>query len=248
MRIRKWMRPVIVGLSGLACCAGVAPAVLQAAPPSGTSSGLVTDPETGLVYRPVHRTVETPVTEVQNREKTVYRPQTVVEHREQVRTVYTPVMEYQWEPRWHNTWNPFSQPTLAYHFVPRARWEARSEAYQAPHMSTQWVAEKQTVPERLVRLERQTEVHYEVVGRIATPAQSEDSAIARLRPLQPTEQVANIAPVGGSTTVTQIGGVAALTSDPPRSALQTGLPTTVLGGGSYSSSGVARLPTTTVWR
>src|SRR5690606_9965541 len=80
--------------AGVAC--GHAPAGAQ-----GSSTVYYTDPETGIVYRKVHRTIERPVveTQVKAQESTVYRPETVVEVRPETRTVYSPVVSYGWEPR-----------------------------------------------------------------------------------------------------------------------------------------------------
>ena len=105
----------------------VTSAVASAQAPSG--NGLYTDPETGLVYRQVKRTIDRPVTQtrMEKQTQTVLRPETVTESRPSTRTVYTPIVEHSWEPRIHNRWNPFQRPTVAYHHVPRTRWEARSE-------------------------------------------------------------------------------------------------------------------------
>ena len=148
------------------------------------SAGLYTDDASGIVYRKVTRTVERPVveTKVEQREQTLYRPQTVTETRPENRTVYTPVLQYQWEPRVHGRWNPFRQPTVAYHQVPRCHWEAQNQVVQRTNTRTEWVAEKRTidVPQRIVRMEREQTVDYEPVGRVAPAGLRRDQAARSL--------------------------------------------------------------------
>ena len=207
-----------------------------------TGAGYYTDPATGIVYRQVTKTVDRPVveTKMEQREQTVYRPQTVTETKPESRTVYTPVVEYKWEPRLHGRWNPFRQPTVAYHHVPRTHWEARDEVVQRTNTRTEWVAEKRSVevPQRIVRMQREQKVDYEPVGRVApqqaNPPTNVSSAIAsRLRPLNANTRVQPMgqsrlasAPMGPRVAATSIGR---LTSDPPpRSNLQGGMRATEL--------------------
>ena len=143
--------------------------------------GYFTDPATGIVYRQVTRSVERPVveTKIEQQEQTVYRPETVKETRPETKTVFTPVTEYQWQTYVQGRWNPFRQPTVAYKPVPQTRWEARSEVINRTQTRTQWVAEKRTVdvPHRIVRMDREQKVEYEVVGRVcAADDQSERGA------------------------------------------------------------------------
>ncbi len=163
-----------------------------------SGAGFYTDPTTGIVYQKVTKTIETPVveTKIEQREHTVYRPQTITETKPESRTIYTPVVEYNWETRVHGWWNPFQQPTVAYHHVPKARWEPRNEVVHRTNTRTEWVAEKRTVdvPQRIVRMQRQQKVDYEPVGRVAPQQQANppgaSSAIAsRLRPLDSSNQV-----------------------------------------------------------
>lgn len=205
-----------------------------------SASGYYTNPDTGIVYRKVTRTVETPVTEtrMQKQTQTVYKPQTVTETRPVSRTVYTPIIENRWEPRVHGRWNPFVQPTIQYHAVPQTHWTSRQETIQSTQTKTQWVPENRTVeiPTQLTRIERQQKVDFEPVGKVAPPAAAVDSAIAsRLRPLAPGTKVD---PVGGplgspaaaiamAPPVYQPPQIAAstvgrLTSDPPRRTLSQG--------------------------
>jgi hypothetical protein len=161
----------------------------------------LTDPATGIVYRRVIRTVDTPVveTQVQSSETTVYRPQTVTETRPQLRTVYTPVLQYRLEQRVHGRWNPFQQPSIGYEHVPHTTWEARNETVHHVNTKTQWVPEKRTieVPKQFVRMQREQKVEYEPVGRVDPsklgPPTANDAFAARLRPL---DNAAAIEPFG----------------------------------------------------
>jgi hypothetical protein len=170
-------------------------------------SGLYTDPHTGIVYRQVSKTVERPVieTKVEQQNQTVYRPETVTESKPENRTVYTPVVEYKWQPRLHGRWNPFQQPTVAYHHVPETRWEARNEVVNRTQSRTQWIAENRTVdvPRQLGRMQREQKTELEVVGKVATPtanAPGPSNAIAaRLRPL---DSSARVEPLGDSRVAT----------------------------------------------
>ena len=69
----------------------------------------------------------TPETRYVDQPYTVYTPRTTTEYHSSSRTVYTPVTEYQWEPYVANRWNPFSQPSVQYRYVPHTRWEMRNE-------------------------------------------------------------------------------------------------------------------------
>lgn len=220
-----------------------------------TGAGFYTDPQTGIVYRQVARTVERPVveTKIESRAQTVYRPQTVSETKPEARTVYTPVIEHKWQPRMHGRWNPFQQPTIAYHHVPETRWEARSEIVNRTNTRTEWVAETRQVdvPQQLVRMEREQKVEYEPVGRVAPPQADPpgvSNAIAsRLRPLDNSTRVEPLGSTGIASSTIQFGApriaastVGRMTSDPPRrNAGQGGLRATELyptGGGVHSQA------------
>ena len=209
--------------------------------PASNSRGLFTDPQTGIVYRQVSKTVERPVieTKVEKQNQTVYRPEIVTETKPENRTVYTPVVEYKWQPRLHGRWNPFQQPTVAYHHVPETRWEARNQVVNRTESRTKWIAE--------------------------TSAQS--AIAARLRPLDSNARVTPLNPSHVATTrrtpvysapsyrSPQIAAstIGRMTSDPPRrSAGQSGMrandlyPTSQVHGHALPPAsggvGVARLP------
>jgi hypothetical protein len=168
------------------------------------SSGYLTDPDTGIVYRKVTKTIETPVVETQlnSSEQTVYRPQTVTETRPHARTIYTPVVGYKLEPRVYGRWNPFRQPSVGYEHVPHTNWEARNEVVHRTNTRTQWVAERRTVetPTKVVRMQREQKVEFEPVGHVNQqqlgPSNPTDALASRLRPL---DNPAMIQPFGQSS-------------------------------------------------
>ncbi|TWU43109.1 hypothetical protein Q31b_21460 [Novipirellula aureliae] len=234
-----------------------------------TGSGYYTNPETGIVYRQVTKTIERPVveTKVNKREQTIYRPETVTETKPETRTVYTPVVEYAWEPRMEGRWNPFKPPVVAYHHVPRTRWESRNEVVHRRSSRTQWVAETRTVevPQQIVRMEREQKIDYEPIGRVASPPTSTESAIAsRLRPLDPNTPITPLANAIAQSPTYLPPRIAASTvgqmqSDPPRSPSQMGMPASDMSTGSSggyqstlppssSGNGIASLPSLPLWR
>lgn len=169
-----------------------------------SSSGYLTDPATGIVYRKVTKTIETPVveTQVNTSEQTVYRPQTVTETRPQSRTIYCPVVEYKLEPRVYGRWNPFKAPSVGYQHVPHTSWEARNEVVHRTNTRTEWVAERRTVevPTQIVRMQREQKVDFEPVGRVSQqqlgPSSANDALATRLQPL---DNSAAIEPFGQSS-------------------------------------------------
>ncbi|WP_153556896.1 hypothetical protein [Roseimaritima sediminicola] len=228
--MRMSFRIVCLSLVALSVHCGVAAG--QQPNPAPAGSGFYTDPATGNVYRRVQRTIEKPVSEVrtQVRERTIYKPQVVTQVQSQQRTVYSPTVQYELEPRLYNRWNPFVPASLGYAYVPRTRWQARSETIQQPVTSTQWVAEKQTdtVPTQVTRMARESVVQYELVQGSAAPT-ADNTVIARLQPYQPSTQIAAAAPAPTIPASAVVGGIASLASDPPnRSTTQTGMQPSVL--------------------
>ncbi len=192
-------------------------------------AGYYTDPATGIVYRKVTKTIEKPVieTKMEQRQETVYRPQTVTETKPESRTVYSPVVQYKWEPRLHGRWNPFRQPTVAYHHVADTHWESRNEVVQRTNTRTEWVAEKREieVPQRYVRMEREQKVDFEAVGRVAPqpsgPGGVSEAIASRLRPLDSRSQVESLNQSRFASSTMGAPRIASspvgrMTSDPPR--------------------------------
>ena len=139
--------------------------------------------ENGVTYREQRRIENRPVTstEWESRERTVYRDRVVTEMRESQRIIYTPITEYQVEPRWHNWWNPFGQPYVAYHMKPVTRWEARVQSYQQPTTFREWVPEREVVqvPKRTLRMEER-----EVIERVAIEQRGPTHRLSA-RPIMP---------------------------------------------------------------
>lgn len=261
MQDRIFSMGAAVIAAGISFTAGMR--AVEAQVPSGApaTGSYVTDPTTGIVYRPETRTIETPVvdTQIKKEERVLYRPQTVTDVRNEARTTYTPVVEHKWEPRLHGRWNPFSQPTVAYHHVPTTRWEARNEVVPRTTTRTEWVAEKQMVeiPTRIVRIERTSKTDYVAVGKVA-PATSpqqptvQDQIASRLRPLDSNSTIQPFAALPQQ----QMGGVARFASDPPRRGIeQAGMRPTELypsaGQGQMlpptGGTGLAGLPALPIW-
>lgn len=173
--------------------------------------------ENGQTYRIARTKIRRPVSEIREdvRHETVYRDTYTTEIHEHQRMVYMPITEYQWEPRWHGIWNPLTKPSMAYHLVPRTRWEARAETVRTPVTSRQTVPELRTVrtPVRTLRM-----VEEEQVSRIAVNP----------RAVAPATIVANGTPTdsrfsaritrGGETVARRepVGGISRMESDPPR--------------------------------
>jgi hypothetical protein len=104
-----------------------------------------TNPQNGQQYRVTGRQlVSRPVTEtrVVENQYTVHTPRTITEYQPSSRTVYSPVTEYQWEPYMANRWNPFTSPSVQYRYVPRTRWEMRTEQVHIPVTRQELVAEQ----------------------------------------------------------------------------------------------------------
>ncbi len=151
-----------------------------------SQTGYFTDPETGIVYRKISRTVEKPVVETKIRQQSeiVYRPHTVTETKPENRTVLTPVVRYTWKPKLTGRWNPFRPPSIRYEQVPHTTWESRTEVFQNTTTTTRWVPENRTVeiPTKTVHTSREHSIAYEPVGRLSSGNLPTEVA-ARLQPL-----------------------------------------------------------------
>ena len=158
-----------------------------------------TDPQTGVQYQVTGRQVyKRPVSEthIEERPYTVYTEHLTTEYQPSYRTVYTPVTEYSWEPYLANRWNPFSQPTVGYHYVPHTRWEMRTEENQVPLTRHDFVPEQRVAQ---VPVTTQRFVDEEHVTRVAMSNTGGSDPFANR-----------------TASTSQIGGVATLPQDPPR--------------------------------
>ncbi len=160
-------------------------------------TGFFTDPQTGIVYRKISRTIEKPVVETKLSQKSevVYRPHTVTETKPENRTVMTPVIEYKWKPKLTGRWNPFRPPSIRYEKVPLTTWEARTEVVHRTKTTTEWIAENRTleIPTKTVRTSREHSVAYEPVGRLS-PSNLPANVAARLQPLDGNTPFQNLEP------------------------------------------------------
>jgi hypothetical protein len=157
-----------------------------------------TDPQTGIQYRVTGRQVyKKPVsdTHVEERPYTVYTEHVSTEYQPSYRNVYSPVTEYSWEPYMANRWNPFSQPTVGYRYVPHTRWDMRTEESQIP------VTHRDMVPEQRVAhvpVVTQRWVDEEHITRVAVSGGAGD-------------------PFSGTATASRpLGSTGTLSSDPPK--------------------------------
>ena len=184
MRLRIWPLTLVLALIG-----GASLAMAQA--PHYIQKNGVTYVESRQV---VQRQV--PVTRMEQREQTVYSQRVATETQESTRTFYTPVTEYQCQPRMHGRWNPFIQPYYTYHYVPVRRWQSQQEIVRTPVTRTTLVPEKRIVQVPVTRYEL---AETEYVTR--TPVSS---------------GVPRTIVSGGQPPLSGVGGVARLESDPPR--------------------------------
>ncbi len=104
--------------------------------------------ENGQAYRETTEVVRKPVstTTWQERRETVLVDRVTTQVAETDRNVLVPVVEYQWQPRVHDWWNPFRPTNVGYHLVPTTRWEVQQQTVRTP------VTYRETIPEeRIVR-------------------------------------------------------------------------------------------------
>lgn len=190
------------------------------------TAGYYTDSVTGIVYRKVVQTVETPVVEttMQTRQSVVSVPKTVTETTPAVQTTYQPVIREALEPYMSGRWNPFRQPAVAYRNVTSTQWQATSRVVQQSRTRVDWVPETRTVqvPQQTIRYQRQQHVSYQQVSQVnnlASAPIASPAIVARLQPLP-----------AGTNLAASSGGFSARAAAPgsPRSVGQRGLQATDL--------------------
>lgn len=166
--------------------------------------------ENGVEYVEFRRKVREPVvaTRVEENEQTVYKEQLVTEIRESEHLVYSPVTEYCWEPRVHGILNPFRPRTVAYHLVPRTRWEARTHTVRRPVTVRQLTPETRVVQKPVREL---TFADREEVSRMAVNSEGSSSRVA-----------------AKPKSIGAVGGVLKMDGDHPRHGLRTNV-----SGGRY---------------
>ena len=113
-------------LSAQDAAAGAATATSASLPAQAT---LIRDPRTGRLYKQELQTFDQPVTRWQRKvvDRTVATPQTVIENHQVPQTTYVARTEYVMQSRLKGWWNPFTQPTYAYEYVPVTRWVPQTQ-------------------------------------------------------------------------------------------------------------------------
>jgi hypothetical protein len=203
-------QPAILGLVALGCLAG------WAGPSTVHGQDKVVERD-GVRYLESTDTVEQPTTHLtfEEHKETIYREQYRTDVVETQRTVLVPVTEYQWEPRVHHWWNPLVPNTIAYHMVPRTRWEARNHTIRYPQNYRELVPEERIVrvPKRHLGFEQQQRTTLTALGPASGAGQRQLAAESA-----PAAQAA-------ATVARQpayIGGVQKLEGDLPRYSTRPG--------------------------
>jgi hypothetical protein len=198
---------------------------------SGNQGDIFTDPRTGITWRKVLRTFERPVMDQQfvTQQQTYLQPELVTTTRPLQRTLMIPVTQYELQTKWHGRWNPFVQPSLGYHYVPRTRFEPRVETIHVPSTETRYLqkTEMVQVPSPQLRVEKREEYVWE---RISTPG--------NMPGFQDSRQS-----VAGGRVPTPFGNEGLGL----RNSMQRGMPATELGSGTNPGI-IATAPAGTMWR
>ncbi len=196
MRVARFTNCLIVG--AFAGCVGLS----QVAWGQGVRDVIGAD---GVTYRETTEVVRKPVatTTWQERRETVLVDRVTTQIAEADRNVLVPVVQYEWQPKVHDWWNPFKPAHVAYHMVPVTRWELQNQVVRTP------VTYRETIPEeRVVRTPQRTMdfVEETVTRRVAI---NSDTG----QPLTLTE-------TGGATSIARspapIGGVMRMHDSLPR--------------------------------
>ena len=180
---------------------------------SGTALAEVTYEQRDGVRYQVTRQVtqqQVPVTVMQDRQQTVYRPQVTTQSLNSQQLCCVPVTQYQWVSQLHGRWNPFVTPYWTHQLKPVTYWQQQVATVQVPVAQTTWVPETRTVqvPVTTYRMAEK-----ETISRVAM---NEPRSLASASPLPPSRPSATLAarPSYSSQVSSQntgpIGGVARL--------------------------------------
>ena len=203
-------------------CALACPAILWFvgvgfAGPSQVNAQQQVIEQNGMRYVQRTETVQQPTTTItyDERKETVYREQYRTEMVESQQTVLVPVTQYQWEPRIHNWWNPLVPNTIAYHMVPRTRWEARNHTIRAPQTVREIVPEERIVrtQHRQLGFEDQQRTTLTQIG----PATTVPAAQIVIQPPPTSQPAASVA-----RQPNYLGGVTKMEGDLPRQSTRPG--------------------------
>jgi hypothetical protein len=164
----------------------------------------------GQAYRETTEVLRKPVTTTtwQERRETVLVDRVTTQMAETDRTVLSPVVEYQWEPRVHDWWNPFRPTTVAYHLAPVTKWQVQQQVVRTPVTYREMIPEERIVrtPERSLDFVEET-----VTRRVAIDDRGQELTINGVS----TGSAASIARRPAS-----IGGVMQMTDSLPRTGIQ----------------------------
>ena len=107
------------------CCLAVLFSTLAILAVVGRADDVKFYEQNGVTYQETHQVVQRPISEThyQDQQRTVYVEQYKTQNQPLQQTFQTPVTVYTMETYWVNRWNPFSEPYLAYRYVPHTHWE-----------------------------------------------------------------------------------------------------------------------------
>ena len=139
----------------------------------------------GVMWREVtqERQKVIPETKLEERKQTVLVEQVNTEQQTSFQTYQVPITEYYWEPYWANRWNPFSQPYLAYRYVPRTRYETRTAEIKMPVTQRKLVPQERTVQVPVTTMRTVTEQYTSKIALgIKPPTLSQGGTQVATRP------------------------------------------------------------------
>jgi hypothetical protein len=167
--------------------------------------------QNGQAYRETTEVVRKPVstTTWQERRETVLVDRVTTQMAETDRNVLVPVVEYQWEPRVHNWWNPFAPTTVAYHLAPVTKWQVQQQVVRTPVTYREMIPEERIVrtPQRSLDFVEET-----VTRRVAI---NDNGQPLTVNGVPASSGVASIA-----RRTAPIGGVMEMTDSLPRQGVQ----------------------------
>jgi len=164
----------------------------------------------GVRYQVTRRvqTRQVPVTQMENREQTVYAQQLTTNTLNQQQLYCVPKTSYQWDSRLRGRWNPFATPYWTYNLRPVTTWNTQVANVQIPVNQVAWVPQTKTVQVPVTTYRTAEEV---IETRVAMNDVPRNTGLANARPLSsPSATIA-------ARSSTPLGGVA-LENDPPRQA------------------------------
>jgi hypothetical protein len=148
----------------------------------------------GQAYRETTEVVRKPVatTTWQERRETVLVDRVTTQMAETDRNVLVPVVEYQWQPRVHNWWNPFSPTTVAYHAVPVTTYQVQQQVVRTPVTYREMIPEERVVrtPQRSLDFVEET-----VTRRVAIDDRGQELTVNGVS--AGTASIARRTPIGG---------------------------------------------------